>query len=190
MLSWFGESFFSKGYVQVFNEVTSRFPTYFLLHNYCSQSLQLKFVIANRSPLLWGIISQSIAQNGSTTRFPWSWTACSHAWNHFEIQFGCMKLVYMDMSYVFFFKWNKLFPLSKGSSTFSMIFWYILCILPTRLIFNMTRWHECTGCQQWIIITGQEFISYPACKNSMISFSSFISPEKLLSHCLPPLRRW
>lgn len=90
----------------------------------------------------------------------------------------------------FFFLWNKLFPLSKGSSTFSMIFWYILCILPTRLIFNMTRWHECTGCQQWIIITGQEFISYPACKNSMISFSSFISPEKLLSHCLPPLRRW
>lgn len=60
------------------------------------------------------------------------------------------------------FSFNEIscFLYQKAAQHFLWYFDIFWCILRTRLIFNMTRWHECPGCQLWKIITGQEFISF------------------------------
>ena len=146
------------------------------------QSFQLTFVITNSSTSRG---KYPYRPKPLTSRWVELDTVVVHETN-LKSTFSFMELVYMDMSVLnieincFFYQED-----STGSSSFCMIF-YAYCI---RDYFWIR--HGCTGCQLWIIITGQEFISYPACKNSTISFSLHIHiSEKLLSHCLPPLRKW
>lgn len=183
MLSSFGESFSKKRDMFRLYEVTSRFShicPFAQLPNHCNWNLWLQI-----DPHCCGEIPPIDRPKRLTTRFPWSWTACSHA---LSTNLKSNLAAWSWCTWIcqrFFFTWNKLFPLSKGSSTFSMIFWYILVHTAYETNFQydtVTRVYRLSTVNnhQWAGI----YIL------SSISFSSFISPEKLLSHCLPPLRRW
>ena len=118
--------FRKKGYVQV---IWSDQPfSHIYPESTTTQSLQLKFVIANRSPLLWGKYPYRSPKTAHyNTRWAELGTVVMHETNlktNLASWSWCTWICHMivDTNEV------SCFLLSKGSSSFSMIFWYILCI--------------------------------------------------------------